>query len=65
VLPGRDDAAWSGAGSAVPVWGVETRSGFTVAAADGGELHVRAGAEYSLVAQRWYRLRYRRALRSR
>lgn len=33
------------------VWGVKTRSGFTVSPADGGDLLVREGAEYTLVAR--------------
>ena len=32
----------------MPVWAVKTRSGFAVAAADGGAVRVRAGAEYWL-----------------
>lgn len=60
---GNGESTWQAARAAVMTWGVETRSGFEVHAADGSGSHVREAADYTLEAQRWYPFRYLRALR--
>jgi hypothetical protein len=43
-------------------WGVKTRSGFRIEPDVAAARRVEQGANYWLVAQRWYRSRYLRAL---
>lgn len=51
VRVGSGDDAWQAAREAVLSWGIKTRSGFEVVAADGTTGAVRAGADYTLVAR--------------
>lgn len=51
VRVGSGDDAWKAARAAVLTWGIKTRSGFEVVAADGTTGAVRAGADYTLVAR--------------
>lgn len=51
VVIGHGDQSWRAASAAVMEWGVKTRSGFDVHAADGSSSDVRHGADYTLVAR--------------
>lgn len=51
MLLGHGERRWHAACSAVLTWGVKTSSGFAVVPVDGGEVGVRPGAEYRLVAR--------------
>lgn len=48
---GHGESTWHAARAAVMAWGVKTRSGFEVHAADGSGSDVREGADYTLVAR--------------
>lgn len=48
---GNGESTWQAARAAVMTWGVKTRSGFDVHAADGSGSDVREGADYTLVAR--------------
>jgi len=48
---GSGDAVWARASAAVLEWGVKTRSGFSVAAVDGGALRVAEGRDFRLTAR--------------
>jgi uncharacterized protein (UPF0548 family) len=51
VFLGTGESVWRDASTAVMAWGVKTRSGFGVQAADGGDVGVRLGVEYTLLAR--------------
>lgn len=51
VRVGTGEAAWGDASAAVMAWEVKTRSGFEVQPSDGGDIEVRLGAEYTLIAR--------------
>lgn len=51
VLVGDGDAVWQAARTDLLTWTIKTKSGFGVVAADGAHGAVRAGLDYTLVAQ--------------
>ena len=51
VPVGHGDAYWTWASAAVLSWGVKTRSGFAVESEGGGDVGVRPGADYWLIAR--------------
>lgn len=51
VVIGHGEPAWRAACSAVMTWGIKTRSGFEVHAAEGSGAEVRLGTDYTLIAR--------------
>lgn len=51
VVIGHGDPTWRAACSAVMTWGIKTRSGFEVRAADGSGTDVLRGTDYTLIAR--------------